>query len=112
MREQTLIPGFTTRFTFFRIGTQEDAKIHKAIAWKYLSNNTSTVVGEWHHGYFCLGGHFFSSTHYDLVTRMTQKVWRHCGLVFVHDRYSHAGNSIGLLSNTGLLGRVTENKSA
>ena len=33
---------------------------------------------------------------------MARKVWRHCGLVFRHDRYSHARNCIGLLSNTGL----------
>ena len=33
---------------------------------------------------------------------MAQKVWRLWVLVFGHDRYSHAGNCIGLLSNTGL----------
>ena len=33
---------------------------------------------------------------------MAQKVWRHCGLVFGHHRYSHAGNCIGLLSYEGL----------
>ena len=33
---------------------------------------------------------------------MAQKVWRQCVLVFARDRYSHAGNYIGLLSNTGL----------
>ena len=101
LREQTLIPGFASRFCFVRIDTREDANIHKAIACKYLLNNICTVVEEWHHGYFCLG-YFSSPTHFDLVTRMARKVWRHCGLVFGHDRYSHAGNCIGLLSNTGL----------
>ena len=33
------------------------------------------------------------STHFDLVTLMARKVWRHSGSVFVvHDRYTHAGN--------------------
>ena len=96
MREQTLIP-----FLFCRIDIREDAHIHKAISCKYLSNNICTVVEELHHGYFCLG-YFFSSTHFDLVSLMAQKVWRLSVSVFVHDRYSHAGNCIGLLSNTGV----------
>ena len=75
-------------FHFCRIGTRADANIHKAFVCRYSSNNIFTVVGEWHHGYFCLG-YFFSSTHFDLVTRMAQKVWRD-------------GNCIGLLANTGL----------
>ena len=33
---------------------------------------------------------------------MAQRVWRLSVSVFVHDGYSHAGNCIGLLSNTGL----------
>ena len=94
-------PRLCSPFLFCKIDIREDANIHKAIACKYLSNNVCTVVEEWQHGFFCLGC-FFSSTHFDLVTRMAQKVWRHRGLVFVHDRYSHAGNCIGLLSNTGL----------
>ena len=61
-----------------------------------------TDVGEWTMLNFCLG-YFFSSTHFDLMTLMARKVWRHCGPVFVHDRYSHAGNCNGLLANTGLL---------
>ena len=44
----------------------------------------------------------FLDTHFDLVIRLAQKVWRQCVLVFGHDCCSHAGNCIGLLSNTGL----------
>ena len=94
-------PKLCTSFLFCRIDTQVDANIHKAIACKYLSDNICKVVGEWHYGYFCLG-YFFSSTHFDLVTLRAQKVWRLWVLVFAHDRYSHAGNCIGLLSSTGL----------
>ena len=71
MREQTLIPGFATRL-FCKIDTREDANIHKAIAYKYLSHNICTVVEELSHGYFCLGN-FSSSTHFDLVIRLAQK---------------------------------------
>ena len=46
-----------------------------------FSNNICTVVGEWHHGYFCLA-YFFSSTHFYLVSWIAQKVWRHCGVGF------------------------------
>ena len=101
MREQTLIPCFAARFCFETMDTRKDANIHKAIACKYLSNDICTVVEEWHHGYFCLG-YFFSSTHFDFVTLMAQKVWRLGVLVFAHDRYSHARNCIGLLSNTNV----------
>ena len=88
-------------FLLCKIDTREGANIHKAIACKYLSNNIYTVVEEWIHGYFCLGC-FSSSTHFDLVRRVARAVWRHCVLVFGHDRYSHTGNCIGLLSNTVL----------
>ena len=88
-------------FHFYRIGTQVDANIHKAFACMYLSNFICTVVEEWIHGYLCLGC-FSSSTHFDLVTSRARMVWRHWVLVFAHDRYSHARNCIGLLSNTGL----------
>ena len=47
-------------------------------------------------------GYFFSSTHINLVSLMTQMVWRLSLSVFVHDRYSHAGNCTGLPSNTAL----------
>ena len=63
-----------------------------AIACKYLSCNIRTVVGEWRHGYFRLG-YFSSPTHFDLVSKMARKVWRHCVLVFAHGRYSHAGRA-------------------
>ena len=82
-------------FLFCRIDAREDANTHKAIACKHLSNNICTVVVEWHQGYF-------SSTHFELVTLMAQKVWRLWVLVSAHDRHSHAGNYIGLLSNAGL----------
>ena len=91
-----------TRFCFVKIDTREDANIHKTIACKYSSNNICTVVEEWAHGYFCFG-QLSSSTHFDLVTRVARKVWRQCVMVFAHDRESHAGKLIGLLSNTGRL---------
>ena len=93
-------PLLCTRFHLHRIGTRADANTHKAISCKYPSN-ICTVVGEWHHGYLCLR-YFFSSTHFDLVTRVARKVWRQCVLVFAHDLGLRAGNCIGLLSNTGL----------
>ena len=98
MREQTLIPGFTARFCFEKLtlGTMPIVTRRSR-----ASTFHGMVIEEWTHGHFCLG-YFSSSTHFDLVTGMAQRVWRHCGLVFVHDRYSHAGNCIGLLSNTGL----------
>ena len=45
---------------FMKIGTGADASAHNAISCKYLCNNICTVVGEWHHGYFCLG-YFFDT---------------------------------------------------
>ena len=81
--------------------TDTDSHIHKAIACKYLSSIICTVVEAWHHGCFCLG-YFFSSTHFHLVRRMARKVWRQCVLIYGHDRYSHAGKCICLLSHTGL----------
>ena len=50
-------------------------------AYRYLSNTICTVVEEWTHGYFCLA-YFSSSTHFDLVTRVAQKVCRKCVLGF------------------------------
>ena len=39
---------------------------------------------------------------FELMTRMARKQWRHCVLVFVQDRCSHAGNCIGgLFLSTG-----------
>ena len=71
-----IYPGLCSPLLFCEIDTREDANVHKAIACKYLSNNICTVVEEWTHGYLCLGC-FSSSTLFDLVTRMAQKVWRH-----------------------------------
>ena len=48
-------PWLCSPFLFYGIGTRADANIHKVISYKYLSNNNSTVVGEWHHGYFWEG---------------------------------------------------------
>ena len=45
---------------------------------------------------------FSSSTLFDLVKRLAQKVWRQCVLVFVHDLGFRDGNCIGLFANTGL----------
>ena len=42
---------------------------------KYLSNNTCTVVEEWHHGSLYLG-YFSSSTHFDLETKSAGKEGR------------------------------------
>ena len=100
--ETSTYPRLCSPFLLCKIDTREGANIHKAIACKYLSNNICTVVGERYQDYFCLG-YFLSPTHFDLVSLMAQKVWRHSGSVFVvHARYSHARNCIGLLSNTGL----------
>ena len=85
-------------FLFCKIDIREDANIHKTFACRNLSNNICTVVEEWHHGYFCLG-YFFSSTHFDLVSLMAQKVWRLSGVVLLHDRCSHVRNYICLPSN-------------
>ena len=95
------LPRLCNPFLFCKIDTREDANIHKAIACQCLSKNICTFVGEWTHDYFCLG-YFSSSTHFYLVKRMARKVWRHCGLVVGHARYSHAGNCIGIPSKTGL----------
>ena len=48
-------------FLFYTIGTRADANLHKAFAYRYLSDKICTVVGEWTDGYFCLG-YFSSST--------------------------------------------------
>ena len=74
-------PRLCNPFLYFLIDIREDANIYKEIVCKYFSNSICTVVGEWHHGYFCLG-YFLSSTHFVLVTRLAQKVWRRCVLGF------------------------------
>ena len=42
---------------------------------------------------------------------MAQKVWRHRGLFFGHDRCSHAGNCIGLLFEHWQFTHFPTNKS-
>ena len=90
-------------FYFFlkKNGTRADANIHTAFACRCVSNYICTVVEDWTHGYFCLGYHS-SSTHFDLVIRLAQKVWRQCVLVFAHVFWSRDRNCNGLLANTGL----------
>ena len=85
-----------TRLTKRRLSEQCNA-----ISWKYLSSSICTVVEESTHGYFCLGC-FSSSTHFDLVIRLAQKVWRQCVLVFARGLGLRGGNCNGLLANTGL----------
>ena len=68
MREQTLIPCFTSRFSFVELTSGRMPMF--------------TVVEEWHHGYYYLG-YFFSSTHFDLVSLMAQNVWRHSSVWFL-----------------------------
>ena len=100
MREQTLITGFAARFFFVEFAFGRMPKFtrrSRASTFQIISARLS----ENGHGYFCLG-YFSSSTHVYLVRRMAQKVWRFSVSVFGHDRLSHAGNCIGLLSNTGL----------
>ena len=97
-RKQTLLFSLTTTFIFNRIGTRGGCQYSqgdpRANTFQMISG---TVVEEWQPLVtFCLG-YFSSSTHFDLVIRLAQKVWRHCVLVFAHDRYSHAGNCTGLL---------------
>ena len=98
--EQTLV-FFCIPILFCRIDIRENANNHKVISYKYLSNSIWTVVKEFCQGYFCLR-HSFLATYFYLVSWMAQKVWRLLVSVFVHDRYSHAGNCTGLPSNTGL----------
>ena len=81
---------------------------HKAIACNCLSNSIYTVVEEWYQDHFC-PWYFFSSTHFDLVIRLAQKVWRQCVLVFAHDLGLRGGNCNGLFANTGFL-LSTDNK--
>ena len=98
-------------FLFCKIDTREDANTHKANSCKYLSNNICTVIEESHQGSICLG-YFFSSTHFDLVTQRAQMVWRLSVSVFVHDRYSHAGNCICLPLNIGFFFPLVTNTSS
>ena len=102
MREQTLVPSFTSRFVLIELTfgkmpilTRRSRASTFQIVSARLSKNDTRIT-------FALG-YFFSSTHFDLVSLMAQKVFQHSGSVFVvHGRHSHAGNSSGLPSNNGL----------
>ena len=50
----------------------------------------------------CLQPCILFSTRFYLVSFMTRKVWRYCGLDFPHDLGFRGGNCNGLLSKTGL----------
>ena len=72
MRKQTLVPSFTSLFSFVVKLTLERMPLFtRRSRAKYPSNNICTVVEDWHHGCFCLG-HFSPSTHLDLVIRLAQ----------------------------------------
>ena len=75
---------------------------HKAIWCKYLSRSMYMAVDWTSQTGFCLW-HFFFSTHFYLayLKIVAQRVVRLL-VSASHDRYSHAGRYIGLLSNTGL----------
>ena len=102
MREQTLIPGFATRFCFVLL----------TLGWMPMFTKRSvqvpfkiicTFVGERHHGYFCLG-YFFSSTHFDLVIRLAQKARGGSAFWFLGTIVTLLPETaLVLLSNTGLL---------
>ena len=87
MRDQTLISGFATRFCLGKL-TLGRVPIFTRLSRAGTSQIISARLSE-------------NGTMVDLARRMAQKVWRHCGLVFVHDHYSHAGTCISLLANTG-----------
>ena len=86
---------------FYRIDIREDANVHKndlvqVPFMKYLHG--CERIAPW----LLLPWILLSSTHFDLVSLMAQKVWRLAVSVFVNDRYSHAGNCTSLPSNVGL----------
>ena len=93
-------PALQPASFFSKTGTRADANNHKTFACRYIPNNICTVVEEWTSGYFCLG--YISSTHFDIVLWLAQKVWRQCVLVFARDLGFRGGNCNGLLANTGL----------
>ena len=62
MREETLIPGFTSRFCFVKLTLGMPIFTRRSIPCKYSSKNICTVVDEWHHGYFSLGYFLFFDT--------------------------------------------------
>ena len=87
VREQTLVTCFTSQFCFLQIDIREDANTHKVISCIFqevsarLSKNPARVT-------FASDNPF--SRH---ASNSCQGwVWRLSVSVFVHDRYSHAGN--------------------
>ena len=100
MRKQTLVSSLTTRFNFIEWTLGRMPIFTRRSRAGTFQKNTCTVVEEWHHGYSCLV-YFSSSTHFDLVIRLAQKVWRQCVLVFAHDLGFRGGNCNGLLANIG-----------
>ena len=98
MPEQTLVPCFASRFSFYRIDIQDDANTHKVISYKYLSNSICTVVEEFCQSDLCLWRFFFSAYLY-LVSLMAQRVEQLSVSVLVHDHHSHAALvSLGTLA--------------
>ena len=90
-QRRTYIP-----ISFKRTDIREDANTRKAIWCKYLSRSIYTAVDRIYQTGFCLW-HFFFSTHFYLVFLkiVAHKVVR-LSVSALHDRYSHAGNYIGL----------------
>ena len=101
MRKQTLVSQPYNPFHFYRIGTpcgcQYSQRRSRAGTYQIksarLSKNGTRIT-------FCLG-YFSSSTHFDLVIRLAQMVWRQCVLRFCSRSWSRGGNCNGLLVNTG-----------
>ena len=83
-------------FLFFKIGTRSDANIHKAVPYRYLSNNIYTVVEEWTLGYFSF------STHFYLVKRAGSEGVAAVCSGFCARSWVSWRNCNGLLTNTGL----------
>ena len=94
-QHRTYIP-----ISFHRIDIREGANTHKAIWCKYLSRSVHTEVN-WISRQ--ASAFLFLDTHLYLVFLkiVAQRVVR-LSVSVSHDRYSHAGNYIGLPSNTAL----------
>ena len=73
------------------LGTRVQVPFKKVSA-QLSKNDTRTT--------FCLGN-FSSWTHFELVSLMAQKVWRHSVSVCVHDRHFYARSCTGFSSNVG-----------
>ena len=95
MRKQTLVSSLTTRCMLIELALGRMPIFTKCSRASTLQITSARFVEEWTHGYFCLR-YFSSSTHFDLVMRLAQKVWRQCALVFARDLGFRGGNCIGL----------------